>query len=225
MSPISTFSHDHPGPFQRLVRVSALTKKDISRKVHSIRCVCFTYLLNFAEIMMSFYSFHYRRVPSSKLLTGREARPTPYLYPASFVVKGNLSWKQAGSLRWISCTLVASDCLPITFREDMRVSLAEAGFLQQSTSKCLRPLLCGCCSGSQSCPTLCDPRSCNMPGLPVPHHLPEFAQVHVHCLSGDAVQPSVALFLLPSIFPSIRDLPALLLIKSSSRYQDGVPSR
>ena len=28
-----------------------------------------------------------------------------------------------------------------------------------------------------------------MPGLPVPHHLPEFVQVHVHCI-GDAVQPS-----------------------------------
>ena len=29
----------------------------------------------------------------------------------------------------------------------------------------------------------------NMPGLPVPHHLLEFAQVHVHCIS-DAIQPS-----------------------------------
>ena len=28
-----------------------------------------------------------------------------------------------------------------------------------------------------------------MPGLPVPHHLPEFAQVRVHCF-GDAIQPS-----------------------------------
>ena len=27
-----------------------------------------------------------------------------------------------------------------------------------------------------------------MPGLPVPHHLWEFAQVHVHCI-GDAIQP------------------------------------
>ena len=30
---------------------------------------------------------------------------------------------------------------------------------------------------------------CSMPGFPVPHHLPEFAQVHLHCI-GDAVQPS-----------------------------------
>ena len=30
---------------------------------------------------------------------------------------------------------------------------------------------------------------CSMPGLPVPHHLPEFAQVRVHYIS-DAVHPS-----------------------------------
>ena len=30
---------------------------------------------------------------------------------------------------------------------------------------------------------------CSMPGLPAPHHLPEFSQVHVHCVS-DALQPS-----------------------------------
>ena len=28
-----------------------------------------------------------------------------------------------------------------------------------------------------------------MPGLPVPHHLPKFAQVRVHCI-GDVIQPS-----------------------------------
>ena len=37
--------------------------------------------------------------------------------------------------------------------------------------------------------TLCDPMDCSMPGLPVRHHLPEFAQVHVPCI-GDAIQPS-----------------------------------
>ena len=30
---------------------------------------------------------------------------------------------------------------------------------------------------------------CSTPGLPVPHHLPEFTQVHVHWI-GDAIQPS-----------------------------------
>ena len=39
----------------------------------------------------------------------------------------------------------------------------------------------GCCSSAHLCPTICDPMDCSTPSLPVPHHLPEFAQVHVHC--------------------------------------------
>ena len=30
------------------------------------------------------------------------------------------------------------------------------------------------------CPTLCDPVDCSTPGFPVLHHLPEFAQTHIH---------------------------------------------
>ena len=32
----------------------------------------------------------------------------------------------------------------------------------------------------QLCPIFCDPRDCSSPGLSVLHHLPEFAQIHVH---------------------------------------------
>ena len=42
---------------------------------------------------------------------------------------------------------------------------------------------------TQSCPTLCDPMDCSMPGFPVHHQLPELAQTHVHRV-GDAIQPS-----------------------------------
>ena len=31
---------------------------------------------------------------------------------------------------------------------------------------------------------LCDLMECSTTGLPVPHHLPEFAQVRVHCIGG-----------------------------------------
>ena len=62
-------------------------------------------------------------------------------------------------------------------------------------------------SVAQSCPTLCDPMSRSMPGLPVHHQLPEFTQTHVHRVS-DAIQPShplsFSLLLLPPIPPSIR---------------------
>ena len=51
-------------------------------------------------------------------------------------------------------------------------------------------LLCCYCSVTRSCSTLS-----STPGFPVPHHLLEFAQVHVHWVS-DAIQPS------HSVFPS-----------------------
>ena len=44
-------------------------------------------------------------------------------------------------------------------------------------------------SVAQSCPTLCNPMNCSMPGLPVHHQLLEFTQTHVHRV-GDAIQPS-----------------------------------
>ena len=51
-------------------------------------------------------------------------------------------------------------------------------------------------SGAKSCPTLRDPMDCSTLGFPVLHHLPEFAQTHVHWV-GDAIQPSHPL-LIPS---------------------------
>ena len=39
------------------------------------------------------------------------------------------------------------------------------------------------------CLTLCNPTDCSMPGLPVLHYLPVFAQTHAHWVD-DAIQPS-----------------------------------
>ena len=39
---------------------------------------------------------------------------------------------------------------------------------------------CCCFSVAKSCPTLCDPIYCSMPGFPVLHYLLEFTQTHVH---------------------------------------------
>ena len=47
-------------------------------------------------------------------------------------------------------------------------------------------------SVAQSCPTLCNPMNCSMPGLPVHHHFPEFTQTHIHQVD-DAIQPSHSL--------------------------------
>ena len=48
---------------------------------------------------------------------------------------------------------------------------------------------CGCCSVTPSCPTLCDPMDFSRTGLPVLHHIMEFAQTHIHRI-GNAMQPS-----------------------------------
>ena len=61
-------------------------------------------------------------------------------------------------------------------------------------------------SDTQSCPTLCDPMDCSMPGFPVQHQLPELAQI----MSSESVMPSNhlifyrPLLLPPSILPSSR---------------------
>ena len=53
----------------------------------------------------------------------------------------------------------------------------------------LQPSLCCCCSVTQSCLTLCDPKDCSMPGFPVLHYFPEFVQTHVRWVD-EAIQPS-----------------------------------
>ena len=42
---------------------------------------------------------------------------------------------------------------------------------------------CHCCSAAKSCPTLHHSMGFSTLGFPVPHHLPKFAQVHVHLVS------------------------------------------
>ena len=55
-------------------------------------------------------------------------------------------------------------------------------------------ICCCCCSFAKSCPTLCSPTNCSMPGFPVLHYFPEFAQTLIHWVS-DVIQPSHPLLL------------------------------
>ena len=57
-----------------------------------------------------------------------------------------------------------------------------------SPNSCLFPYIC-CCLVAQSCPILCDPMDCSMPGFPVHQHILELAQTHAHRVS-DTIQPS-----------------------------------
>ena len=55
-------------------------------------------------------------------------------------------------------------------------------------------ICCCCCSFAKSCPTLCSPTNCSMPGFPVLHYFPEFVQTLIHWVS-DVIQPSHPLLL------------------------------
>ena len=61
-------------------------------------------------------------------------------------------------------------------------------------------------SVAQSCPTLCNPMHCSMPGFPVHHQLMELAKLTSITLVMPFNHPILCrpLLLLPSIFPSIR---------------------
>ena len=74
-------------------------------------------------------------------------------------------------------------------RQRAAASCTFVGTATRADGHCTFPSIFLFSSVAQSCPTLCDPMNCSMPGLPVHHHLPEFTQTHVHPVS-DAIQPS-----------------------------------
>ena len=63
-----------------------------------------------------------------------------------------------------------------------------------------------CCLVAKLFVTLCDPINCSMPGFPVLHYLPEFAQTHADwsIIPSNHLILCHPLLLLSSIFPSIR---------------------
>ena len=64
--------------------------------------------------------------------------------------------------------------------------------------------LAPCCSVTTPCPTLCNPMDCSTPGLPVPHHFPEFVQVHELVMPSDHLILCRSLLLMLSVFSSTR---------------------
>ena len=67
----------------------------------------------------------------------------------------------------------------VTFFFSLRKNIHDSGsgYMAMRMDACLTLQFS---SVTQSCPTLCDPMNLSMPGLPVHHQLPEFAQTHVH---------------------------------------------
>ena len=76
-----------------------------------------------------------------------------------------------------------------------------------------------CCSVAKSCPTLCNPMDCSTPGFPVfhfSHSLLKFMSIKSVMLSNPRILCTL-LFLLPSIFPSIRVFPTSQLFASGGQ--------
>ena len=79
------------------------------------------------------------------------------------------------------------------------------------------PLGLCCCLVTKSCPTLCNPMDCSMPGIPVLHCLLESAQI---LMSIELVMPSnhlvlhCLLLLLPQYFPASESFPVSQLFAS-----------
>ena len=73
--------------------------------------------------------------------------------------------------------------------KETATQVEETQSLKQDKPKAKHPSSVQFSSVAQSCPTLCNPKNCSTPGLPVHHQLPEVTQTHVHRVS-DAIQPS-----------------------------------
>ena len=85
----------------------------------------------------------------------------------------------------------------ITFKLEIVLELKSVGsdYVQTLHGDFQRPcdiivlFLCYWLPGTQWCLTLCDTMDWSMPGFPVLHYFPGFAQTHAHWVS-DAIQPS-----------------------------------
>ena len=81
------------------------------------------------------------------------------------------------------CQISKNALLKIQRKTDMKLIRVPNGTLYYDSSIQFS-------SVTQSCPTLCDPMDCSMPGLPVHHQLQELTQTHVHRV-GDATESSL----------------------------------
>ena len=98
---------------------------------------------------------------------------------------GNLFRLHLIGQKWIMLLPLEPSSLKVFalfFLKTSRTWRAEMAFYQFGSMGTVSPV-------AQSCPTLCNPMDCSMPGLPVHHQLLESTQTHAHWVS-DAIQPS-----------------------------------
>ena len=81
--------------------------------------------------------------------------------------------------RWRNSIQSAKTWLGADCGSDHELLIAKFRLKLKKVGETTRPFRYQFSSVTQSCPTLCDPMNCSMPGLPVHHQLPEFTQTHV----------------------------------------------
>ena len=80
-------------------------------------------------------------------------------------------------------------------------------------------------SAARSCPTLCDPMDCSVPGLPVHHQLLEFAQTHV-CVPKPNLKKKILGIQLKPFLVALHSDSSLTALRSAShetRVWNGSP--
>ena len=108
------------------------------------------------------------------------------LWPCGCSLPG--SWNSPGKNSGVGCHVLLQGIFPTQRLNPFSCGSCIAGrFLTvEPPGRPERRLIC-CCSVAKSRLTLCNPTDCSTAGFPVLHHLPEFAQTHVHWVS-DAIQ-------------------------------------
>ena len=98
-----------------------------------------------------------------------------------FILLSNFMWHILRALLQFTVrSLKMEKSLKNFFFEDKRSKLVSKG--RKQISWC-------CCWVPKSCPTLCNPVDCSMPGFPVLHYHWEFVQIHINWV-GEAIQSS-----------------------------------
>ena len=117
---------------------------------------------------------------------------------------GFSSWPYTANSHWLSVLQMIMhmfQCYCLSLSHPLLPCGVEEWFLRgEKHMSCKLSKNCSC-SVTKSCPTLCDPMNCSMTDFPVPHHLPEFAQAHVHWCHPTISSPIVP-FSCPQSFPA-----------------------